>query len=91
MINFFFLIGGFNISRGDELLKKFCDSFSLGHHIKTPTYPSSTDHIITNMASLFMKSCTLETGISDYRKLIMSICRMTFAKGKSKKVLLLLL
>ena len=24
-------------------------------------------------------------GISDYPKLIMSICRMTFAKGKSKK------
>ena len=32
-----------------------------------------------------MKSCTVETGISDYHKLIMSICRMTFAKGKSKK------
>ena len=29
-----------------------------------------------------MKSCTLETGISDYHKLIMSTCRMTFAKGK---------
>ena len=32
-----------------------------------------------------MKSCTVETGISDYHKLIMSICRMTFAKGKSEK------
>ena len=32
-----------------------------------------------------MKSCTVETGISNYHKLIMSICRMTFAKGKSKK------
>ena len=50
------------------------------------TNPSSIDHIITNMTSLFMKSCTVETGISDYHKLIMSICRLTFAKGKSKKL-----
>ena len=48
--------------------------------------PSSIDHIITNMTSLFMNSCTAETGISDYHKLIMSIYRMTFAKGKSKKL-----
>ena len=32
-----------------------------------------------------MKSCTVETGISDCHKLIMSICRMTFAKCKSAK------
>ena len=32
-----------------------------------------------------MKSYTVETGISDYHKLIISICRTTFAKGKSKK------
>ena len=32
-----------------------------------------------------MKSCTVETGISDYHKLIMSTCRMTFAKGKCIK------
>ena len=50
------------------------------------TNPSSIDHIITNMTSLFMKSCTVETGISDYHKLIMSICRMAFAKGKSEKL-----
>ena len=32
-----------------------------------------------------MKSSSVETNISDYPKLIMSICRMTFAKGQSKK------
>ena len=34
------------------------------------TNPSSVDHIITNMTSLFMNSCTVETGISDHHKLI---------------------
>ena len=49
------------------------------------TKPSSIDHIITTMTSLFMKSCTVETRISDNHKLMMSICRLTFAKDKSKK------
>ena len=49
------------------------------------TNSSSFGHIITNMISLFMKPCTVELGVSDYRKLIMSICRMNFAKGESKK------
>ena len=33
-----------------------------------------------------MKSCTIEMGTSDYHKLIMSIYRLIFAKGKSKKI-----
>ena len=37
------------------------------------------------MTYFFMKSCSVETAISDYYKLIMSICNMTFAKRKSKK------
>ena len=32
-----------------------------------------------------MKFCNVEAGISDYHKLIMSNCRTTFAKEKSKK------
>ena len=92
----FLLIGDFDIFHDDKLLREFCNSFSLGHIIKTLTCyigssTSSIDHNITNMTSLFMKPCTVETGISDYHKLIMSICRMTFAKGKSKKFFLWLL
>ena len=48
------------------------------------TNPSSM--IILLQTSLFLKSCTVETEISDYHKLTMSICRMTFAKGKNKKL-----
>ena len=51
--NNFLLLSDFNISRDDKRLKKFCNSFSLGHIIKTSTCymstnPSSIDHIITN-------------------------------------------
>ena len=48
------------------------------------TYPYSIDHIVTNMTSLFMKSCTVDPGISDQHKLIMSICKLNCAKSKSR-------
>ena len=49
------------------------------------TNPSFICDIITDMISFFVKYCTVETGISDYHKLVMSICKPTLAKGKSKK------
>ena len=49
------------------------------------TNPASIDLVITNMTSLFMKSCTVETEISDRNNLMASLCRTTFAKDKSEK------
>ena len=87
----FLLLGDFNISHDDERFKEYCNLSYLYHLIKTPTCYmgtncSSIDDIITNMTFLFMKFLTVETEISDYHKLIMSICRMTFAKSKIKKL-----
>ena len=64
--NNFLSLGDFNISCDGKCLKELCNSFSLGHLIKTQTcymgtYPSNIDHVITNMTSLFMKSHTVET------------------------------
>ena len=85
-----FLLGDLNISLDDKRLTEFCNCLHLGHLIKTPTSYLSTnlssiDRIITYKTSLFKKSCTIETVIGDYHKLIISICRTAFAKGKSKK------
>ena len=46
--------------------------------------PTSIDHIIANIPKCVMKSMALETGISDHHKMIMTIFRSTFAKGKPK-------
>ena len=88
----FLIIGDLNIPLGNQCLNDFCDTFSLKHLIKDATCfksanPSCIDHIITNASSRFMKSCTLETGISDFHKLVMTVFRGTFAKGKPKKFL----
>ena len=52
------------------------------------TYPFPIDHMIRNITSLFMNSHTRETQISDNvsHKLIMFLCRITFAKDKTEKL-----
>ena len=44
------------------------------------------DLILTNHRSIFMKTAVLETGISDYHKMMFSISNQTFPKGPSKSV-----
>ena len=55
------------------------------------TNPSFIDHVITNMPSFFIKSYTVEMGISDHHKPVMSTCRTTFDKGESKKFLIVVI
>ena len=83
------LLGDLNIVRDNTQLQNFYESFLFEHLIKKPTCykgdtPTGIDHIITNIPKRFMKSIALETGISDHNKMIMTIFRSTFAKGKPK-------
>ena len=61
------------------------------HLILKPTcfkglVPSTIDLLLTNHKQSFMRSDVHETGISDHRKMMMSVLRKTFAKGKPKTV-----
>ena len=83
------LLGDLTIVRDNTQLQNFYESFLFEPLIKKPTCykghtPTGIDHIITNIAKRFMKSMALETGISDHHKMIMTIFRSTFAKGKPK-------
>ena len=83
------LLGSLNIVRNNTQLQNFCESLLLKYLIKKPTcYKGDTstgiDHIVTNIPKRFMKSMALETGISDHHKMIMTIFRSIFAKGKPK-------
>ena len=81
----FIALHDFNISRDEGRLKlDSFNSFSLDDLIKTPTCymattPSSIDHIIANMTSLFMKSCNVEMGMSDHYKLIIVYLHKDFS------------
>ena len=54
--------------------------------LKSTCFKRTIDLLLTNHKQNFMKSNVYETDISDHRKMIISLLRKTFAKGKPKTV-----
>ena len=48
--------------------------------------PTCIDKFLTNKKSRFMKTVTFATGLSDHHKLIGTMLKSTFAKGKPNKI-----
>ena len=67
-------------------MKDFCDMCDLSNLIKdytcykNPENPSSIDMILTNRASSFQHSQTVETGLSDYHKMTVTVMKSQFNK-----------
>ena len=80
------LIGDFNTTIAETTTSDFCQMYNLQNLIneptcyKTPKNPSSIDMILTNRKHSFENSTTVETGLSDHHKMI-----ITMMKGKFKK------
>ena len=80
------LIGDFNSSNAEITTREFCQMYNLHNLIneptcyKNPNNPSSIDMILTNRKHSFENSTTVETGLSDHHKMI-----ITMMKGKFKK------
>ena len=53
---------------------------------KNPNKPTCIDLIITNFPYLFTKTQNLETGLSDFHKLMFTVLKMRFEKPKPKIV-----
>ena len=70
----------------DENLKDFCNLYLLKNLIKKPTCfknlknPKTIDLILTNRPRKFCNSDTLETGLSDFHKLTVTVLKMFFKK-----------
>ena len=84
------LLGDFNVSISDQYMESFCESYNFKSLIKDPTCfknpenPSCIDLIITNNPHSFRNSCVIETGLSDFHKMIDSVIKTTFQKLKPK-------
>ena len=80
------LIGDFNTTIAETTTSDFCQMYNLQNLINEPTCyknpknPSSIDMILTNRKHSFENSTTVETGLSDHHKMI-----ITMMKGKFKK------
>ena len=80
------LLGDFNSTMSEKPMKEFCELYDLQNLIKDPTCyknasnPSSIDVILTNRKNSFQNSMTIETGLSDYHKMIITVLKVHFKK-----------
>ena len=84
------LVGDFNYSTEENLLKNFCNDYHLENLIHEPTCfinilnPSSIDIMLTNRTRSFHQSKTIETGLSDFHRLTITILKTNFPKKAPK-------
>ena len=80
------LLGDFNSSVKENHMKEFCEIYDLENLIKDPTCfknpsnPSSIDVMLTNRKSSFQNSMTLEIGLSDHHKMVVTVLKRYFKK-----------
>ena len=78
-------------SQGINKVFEFCDIFDLQNLIKSSTCETKTsstliDVILTNRVRSFRHSKTVETGINDFHKLVMTSFRSTYQRARPTKI-----
>ena len=85
------VMGDFNMALNNPKLSELINDHELFTQISEPTCfkninPTCIDNFLTNKKTRFMKTLTFETDVSNHHKLIGTMLRPTFAKGKPKKM-----
>ena len=86
----FLLLGDFNSEPTEEAMKSFYPIHNFKNLLdkptcyKNPTNPSCVDLIITNKPRSFQSSCTFETGLSNFRKITLTVLKSSFARQKPR-------
>ena len=84
------IIGDFNTDINQSCMKSFCESYTLSSLIKEPTChknpqnPSCIDLILKNSPYSFQNSCAIETGLSDFHKMTVTVMKTTYEKLKPR-------
>ena len=84
----FVIVGDFNIEVTQTSIKVFCDSYEFNNLIKdatcyrNPENSSFIDLILTNNPNSFQNSWVIETGLSDFHKMMVTVMKTTFEKLK---------
>ena len=79
----YIVIHDFNIKADSKEVPSFCDTFDLTSLIKEPTCYKNPDNrscidlILTNKSLSFQNSCLVETGLSDFHRMIITITKIT--------------
>ena len=82
----FLLLGDFNSEMSETPMIDFCETYNLNNLINEPTcyknpqYPSTIDLILTNRPRCFQNNTTIETGLSDFHKLTITVMKSYYPK-----------
>ena len=85
------MLGDFNVEADDQNMKT-CDSYSLTSLIKQPTcyknpsHPKCIDLTFTNVPHSFQTTCVIETGLSDFHLMTLTVMRKSFKKPKARVI-----
>ena len=89
----FLFLGDFNAGVEDSSVKNFCSSYNLTSMINRPTCfrnpekLSCIDLILTNCPRSFQNSCAIETGLSGFHKLVVTVMKKTYKKSQPKTII----
>ena len=84
------IMGDFNSECNESNMSIFCETYDFQNLIKEPTCfknplsPSSIDVILTNRKTCFQNSSTLDTSLSDFHKMTITVMKMQYKKLEPK-------
>ena len=87
------LLGDFNVKNDEHHMKSFCENFGLKNITRQPTCcknpsnPEFIDLILTNVPRNFQSTCVVETGLSDFHLMILTVMRKSFKKYQPKTII----
>ena len=82
----FIILGDFNVEINENHTKSFCENYDLTNLIKqptcykNPTNPTYIDLILTNAPRISHSAYVVETGLSDFHLMTMTVMRKSFKK-----------
>ena len=87
------ILGDFNSEPNDSCLENFCQLYGFSNLVNEPTCfkslenPSCIDLFLTNRPKCFLSTTTIETGISDFHKMVITVLKIFYKKQKPKVIL----
>ena len=80
------ILGDFNVEIEEANMKSICQNYNLKSLIKqlicykNLNKPACIDLILTNVPRMFQSTCVIETGLSDFHLMTVTVMRKTFKK-----------
>ena len=80
------ILSDFNVGIEEQHIKAFCDNYNLISLMKQPTCyknpnnPICIDSILSNTCRRFQSTCVVETGLSDFHLMRLTVIKKSFRK-----------